>query len=1225
MQKSTKFADFVRYLVVPSKAKRAKRHSALRAVLAASLVSLSALGNLATGATEAQALSVDASASTFNFSYPSNGSLLSGASTAANGAVIKYSNVTGTAIGGITIDAIVTTTLTSSTITNYDNIGNASSNTDYFQVNTDVSAAYGAATFKFDFYEGGSYTGPGTGTPVVLRNVSVTSIDLDGNSGASAYCQYSDFTSFQSYVLSTGSSLQVQTNATNPAVPVGTTRFYATSCQNNSNRVQDAVQVQFDSVTSFTAKVGADRTASPNYFGIAFKPLSAVFGVTPASAVSNPSNQPPVSTNTTRYVTTSEPSVIQLSDFGTYSDPDNNPFTKVQITSLPTAGALEKFVNGSWVAVAVNDEINVADITNGNLRFTGSVDRSLQFKVFDGNTYSTSAYTMSLLVSTQGQVITFNNPGTKTPTTPAFASGAVSDSGLPVTLTSLTPGVCTVSGTTITPVASGSCTIVATQSGNSTYSAATPVTQTFPISALTPQTITAPNPGNKTYSGSSYTVTLSPTATSNLTVTMISQSPSVCTVSGMVVTIIGPGNCTIRNVQGGNGTYAPAPTVEYTFVVSAAVSNYTITYNGNGSTSGTNPANTTGNGGVTLATNSGSLAKTGYTLTGWNTLANGTGTHYATGASYSLTADVTLYAEWTPNTYTITYNGNGSTGGTVPAVTTGNGAVTLRTNSGTLVKAGYTFAGWNTLANGTGTSYSAGAAYTLGGDVTLYAEWTLNTYTITYAPNSANGGTSPADTTGNGTVTLASNSGTLTRVGYTFTGWNSAANGTGTHYATGASYSLTGNVTLYAEWTPNIYTITYDANTATGGTAPAATTGNGAVTLRANTGTLVRAGYTFQGWNTQADGQGTHYAVSSSYNLQADATLYAEWILNSYLVTYDGNQHTGGTEPTVTSGSGSVTLRTNTGTLVRAGYTLTGWNTKANATGVHYDLGGSYTLSADVTLYAEWTLITYTITYDANTATGGTAPAVTTGNGSVTLRSNSGSLVKTGYTFQGWNTQADGQGTNYAVAYSYNLTADITLYAEWAPTFTITYDANGATSGTAPAATTGNGTVTLRSNSGSLAIAGFLFKGWNTQADGQGSHYAVAYSYNLTADITLYAEWAVAPIVKITYNKNGATAGVAPPSTTGAGTIPTAGNIGGLKIAGMKFVGWNTKPDGTGIHYDEADLASLTESVTLYAEWKPIYVLADTGGENGGGIWLLLIAAVSFLGGASLLANTRRR
>ena len=501
--------------------------------------------------------------------------------------------------------------------------------------------------------------------------------------------------------------------------------------------------------------------------------------------------------------------------------------------------------------------------------------------------------------------------------------------------------------------------------------------------------------GNKTYSGSSYTVTLSPTATSNLTVTMISQSPSVCTVSGMVVTIIGPGNCTIRNVQGGNGTYAPAPTVEYTFVVSAAVSNYTITYNGNGSTSGTNPANTTGNGGVTLATNSGSLAKTGYTLTGWNTLANGTGTHYATGASYSLTADVTLYAEWTPNTYTITYNGNGSTGGTVPAVTTGNGAVTLRTNSGTLVKAGYTFAGWNTLANGTGTSYSAGAAYTLGGDVTLYAEWTLNTYTITYAPNSATGGTSPADTTGNGTVTLASNSGTLTRVGYTFTGWNSAANGTGTHYATGASYSLTGNVTLYAEWTPNIYTITYDANTATGGTAPAVTTGNGAVTLRANTGTLVRAGYTFQGWNTQADGQGTNYAV--------------------------------------------------------------------------------------------------------------------------------------------------------------------------------------------------------------------------------------AYSYNLTADITLYAEWAVAPIVKITYNKNGATAGVAPPSTTGAGTITTAGNIGGLKIAGMKFVGWNTKPDGTGIHYDEADLANLTESVTLYAEWKPIYVLADTGGENGGGIWLLLIAAVSFLGGASLLANTRRR
>jgi uncharacterized repeat protein (TIGR02543 family) len=1000
-------ADFLSNLISPSKGKRVKRKSPLRAAFAASLVSVAVMANLTAGIAPAQALSVDASQAAFNFSYPSNGTLISGASTTANGAVVKFSNVTGTPIAGISIDAVVTTALSNSTITNYDNIGNASSNTDYFQANTDVSAAYGFATFKFDFYEANSYSGPGTGTPLVLRNVSITSIDLDGSNN---YCQYSDFTGFQSYVLSTGSSLNVQTNATNSAVPVGTTRFLATSCQNNSNRAQDAVQVQFDSVTSFTAKVGTDRFSSPNYFGFAFKPMSTLFGITPAPAVQSPSNQPPTSNNTTRYVTTSQPSIIQLSDFGNYQDADSNPLIKVQITALPSAGSLEKFVNGAWVAVALNDEISASDITNGNLRFTGAVDRSLQFKVSDGNSYSTSAYTLSLLVSDFSQVITFANPETKAPTSPTFESGAVSDSGLTVTLTSSTPGVCTVSGTTITPVASGLCTIVATQSGNSTYSAATPVSQTFPISALTPQTISAPNPGPKTFSGTSFTVTLAPTATSNLTVSMISQSPEVCTVSGMVLTIIGPGNCTIRNVQGGNATYAPAPTVEFTFVVGTPTANFTITYDANGANGGSAPADTTGNGNVTLRTNSGSLAQTGYTFEGWNTQADGQGTSYAEGATYNLTVDITLYAEWA--------------------------AVVAPTN-----------------------------------------------YTITYDPNGADSGSAPADTIGNGNVTL-----------------------------------------------------------------------------RANSGSPGKGVLDFTGWNTQADGLGFHYEEGDAYNLTADITLYAEW------------------------------------TLV---------------------IGPA----------------TFTITYDTNGADSGNAPANTTGNGNVTLRTNSGSLAQASYTFEGWNTQADGQGTSYAEGATYNLTVDVTLYAEWAavvaPTnYTITYHANGADSGTIPASTVGNGLVTLRSNSGTLALAGFTFKGWNTQADGLGTRYAVSYSFTLSADLTLYADWeaiTVAPPVKITYNKNGATAGFTPPATTGNGPVATAGNVGGLTLAGMRFVGWNTEPDGSGTRYQEADLANLTGNVTLYAEWEPIYDLADTGDTNRVSIWLLFLAFVSFLGGSALLGRTSRR
>ena len=473
------------------------------------------------------------------------------------------------------------------------------------------------------------------------------------------------------------------------------------------------------------------------------------------------------------------------------------------MTTLPTAGSLEKFVNGSWVPVTINDEFYTSDISNGTLRFTGSVDRSIQFKVSDGVVYSTNPYTMSLLVSAEGQVITFNNPGTKTPTDPSFGSGATSTSGLPVTLTSLTPGVCTVSGTNITPVSSGLCTIVATQSGNASFSAATPVTQTFPISTLTPQTITAANPGTKTFSGTPFTVTLAPTSTSGLTVTMISQSPAVCTVSGFVVTVIAPGNCTIRNVQGGNGTYAPAPTVEFTFAVTTGASSYSITYDANGKDTGASPANTTGNGNVTLATNSGTLARTGYTFTGWNSNANGTGTHYNVGATYNLTADVTLYAEWTalPATFTITYDANGKDSGASPANTTGNGNVTLASNSGNLKRTDYSFAGWNTAADGSGTRYAVGASYNLVASVTLYAEWEPTPQVI-YNPNGATDGTTPDSVDQGSPVVIDDNTGMLSRAGFKFIGWNTKADGSGLSFAPGETPTLPLGTVLYAQWEP---------------------------------------------------------------------------------------------------------------------------------------------------------------------------------------------------------------------------------------------------------------------------------------------------------------------------------------------------------------------------------------------------------------------------------------
>jgi uncharacterized repeat protein (TIGR02543 family) len=157
---------------------------------------------------------------------------------------------------------------------------------------------------------------------------------------------------------------------------------------------------------------------------------------------------------------------------------------------------------------------------------------------------------------------------------------------------------------------------------------------------------------------------------------------------------------------------------------------YSITYDDNEAISGTVPVDTNTylpGASVTVAANTGALARTGYSFAGWNTAANGSGTTYAPAAVFTAgPVDLTLYALWVAE-YTVTYNGNGSDGGTVPvdAATYENGeAVTVSDNTGTLTLSGSTFSGWNTAANGSGITYPVGSIFAMGAaNVTLYAIW----------------------------------------------------------------------------------------------------------------------------------------------------------------------------------------------------------------------------------------------------------------------------------------------------------------------------------------------------------------------------------------------------------------------------------------------------------------------------------------------------------------------
>ena len=148
--------------------------------------------------------------------------------------------------------------------------------------------------------------------------------------------------------------------------------------------------------------------------------------------------------------------------------------------------------------------------------------------------------------------------------------------------------------------------------------------------------------------------------------------------------------------------------------------------------------------------------------------------------------------------YTVSFNGNDATGGYIaPQSVLSGSAITLPANAYT--RTGYTFVQWNTAANGTGTGYSPGTAYTPPGNATLYAIWQIDTYAITYNGNGATGGSTAGQTKTYGIdITISANG--FTRDKYIFLYWNTASDGTGTTYEPGDIYSTNAAMTLYAIW-----------------------------------------------------------------------------------------------------------------------------------------------------------------------------------------------------------------------------------------------------------------------------------------------------------------------------------------------------------------------------------------------------------------------------------------
>ena len=189
-----------------------------------------------------------------------------------------------------------------------------------------------------------------------------------------------------------------------------------------------------------------------------------------------------------------------------------------------------------------------------------------------------SSFTVSAAPLT-AQTITFTSPGNQTLGVVPAPLAATSTSGLAVAFASTTSGVCTASGTTLTLLAVGNCSVAASQAGNSTYAGAMVVTQTFSVAAapLTAQSITFVSPGNQTLGTAP--AALVATASSGLTVSLVSTTTGVCTTSGTTLTLLTAGSCTISASQAGNSIFASAAPISNTFNVAAApLTAQTITF-----------------------------------------------------------------------------------------------------------------------------------------------------------------------------------------------------------------------------------------------------------------------------------------------------------------------------------------------------------------------------------------------------------------------------------------------------------------------------------------------------------------------------------------------------------------------------------------------------------------------------------------------------------------------
>lgn len=427
---------------------------------------------------------------------------------------------------------------------------------------------------------------------------------------------------------------------------------------------------------------------------------------------------------------------------------------------------------------------------------------------------------------------------------------------------------------------------------------------------------------------------------------------------------------------------------------------------------------------------------------------------------------------------------------------------------------GYTFVGWFTQKE-EGNQVLETSLVETDSDHTLYARWSTDAYKVTF---DANGGSvDPASKT----VEYGSAYGTLPtpeKKGYGFTGWYTAKDG-GDKVTEDTKLEKAKDVTLYARWSANAVTVSFNANGGSVGTT------SGSVEYGSKYGSLptpTRTGYTFSGWYTKASG-GDKVTADTKVTNSSKHTLYAQWKVNSYTVTFNAN---GGSVSTSSAAVNYGSTYSSLPTPTRTGFTFQGWYTAASG-GTKVTTSTEMTSAKNHTLYAQWKVNSYTVKW--NTATGCTITVKRTSSpngGASTGTLSSGATVyygdkltvtytaSTGYTISTKGTTAVTVTGNVTSANIY-ATATVNSY-----TYNIVYkSSNGTALGTATATYKYGTTNTISPKS----ISGYTAPASQTVAWDSTSAKTITFTYTPTAVSTSQtivsgkAWWTYSGAARITY------------------------------------------------------------------------------------------------------------